>query len=46
MVAARHDDPLSCPAKLHNCTQMVKPYLRDLRAMFPMNTAEVEAMCR
>ncbi|RWS16158.1 hypothetical protein B4U79_14017, partial [Dinothrombium tinctorium] len=35
-----------CVSKLNNCTEMVKPYLHDLRYMFPTNIDDVEEMCR
>jgi len=35
-----------CPQKLDNCTQMVRPYLDDIRYMFPTNLEDVDVMCR
>ncbi|KAI1278453.1 hypothetical protein HDE_14343 [Halotydeus destructor] len=36
----------SCHARLTNCTTLVKPYLRDVRYMFPTNVDDVEDMCK
>ncbi|XP_015788675.1 uncharacterized protein LOC107365647 isoform X2 [Tetranychus urticae] len=35
-----------CPAKLDNCTTMVKPYLHDLKYMFPTTIDDVDEMCK
>ncbi|XP_053207027.1 uncharacterized protein LOC128391205 [Panonychus citri] len=38
--------PLDCQSKLDNCTTMVKPYLHDLKYMFPTTIKDVDEMCK
>ncbi|KAH6923102.1 hypothetical protein HPB50_021538 [Hyalomma asiaticum] len=38
--------PSSCESKLHNCTDLVKPFLNDLRYMFPTTIEDVDDMCK
>ena len=35
-----------CPQRLNNCTIMVRPYLNDIKYMFPTNIEDVDQMCR
>ncbi|KAL1471385.1 hypothetical protein MTO96_039966 [Rhipicephalus appendiculatus] len=38
--------PSNCESKLHNCTDLVKPFLNDLRYMFPTTIEDVDDMCK
>ncbi|XP_077495942.1 uncharacterized protein LOC144106869 [Amblyomma americanum] len=38
--------PSSCESKLQNCTDLVKPFLNDLRYMFPTTIEDVDDMCK
>lgn len=35
-----------CESKLQNCTDLVKPFLNDLRYMFPTTIEDVDDMCK
>ncbi|XP_064486831.1 uncharacterized protein LOC135399079 [Ornithodoros turicata] len=45
-VSAQTRPPGHCDYKLHNCTEMVTPFLNDLRYMFPTTIQDVDEMCK
>lgn len=45
-VLANARGPTSCESKLRNCTDLVKPFLNDLRYMFPTTIVDVDDMCK
>lgn len=42
-VRARPED---CGQRIRNCTTMIRPFLHDLKYMFPTTIQDVEKMCR
>lgn len=45
-LSANGRGPTGCETKLQNCTDLVKPFLNDLRYMFPTTIEDVDDMCK